>query len=106
MLPDDPGPSGLVITHSYFDRRGYVEEDSGGRASYVEHHRTIGDWVQAWVDAGLVLDRLVEPEWVDETPSWGAWGPERGAMVPGSLILCGHSADAAPRPLDPPNPVG
>src|SRR5579875_2502279 len=88
---DDPGPGGLVAESSYWDRRPYVEEDETGTATYVEHHRTIGDRVADLVDAGLVVDRLVEPEWPaghDET--WGQWSPLRGRVIPGTLILASH----------------
>ena len=56
---------------------------------YVEHHRTVGDWVRAVIGAGLVLEDLVEPEWTPgRTQDWGQWSPARGALVPGTLILC------------------
>ena len=56
--------------------------------TYVEHHRTVGDWVDLVVDAGLVLDRLVEPEWkAGNDSTWGGWSPLRGAIIPGTLIL-------------------
>jgi SAM-dependent methyltransferase len=87
-FPDSPDPEDLQVTSSYFDRRPYVETDSSGRTVYVEHHRTVGDWVRAVVGAGLVLEDLVEPEWTPgRTQSWGQWSPERGALVPGTLIL-------------------
>src|SRR5438270_10102032 len=54
---DDPGPAGLVVEPSYFDRRAYVEQDDDGTATYGEHHRTIGDRVRAILAAGLFLDR-------------------------------------------------
>ena len=55
---------------------------------YVEHHRTVGDWVRAVVGAGLVLDDLIEPEWTPgRTQTWGQWSPERGALMPGTLVL-------------------
>jgi SAM-dependent methyltransferase len=88
-LPDDPGPDGLVVRMSYFDRTPYVEQDSEGRAVYVEHHRTLGDRVRELAGAGFVLEDLVEPEWPeghDET--WGGWSPLRGALVPGTAIFC------------------
>src|SRR5664279_4381279 len=44
-MPDDPTAEGLVVTMSYFDRTPYVEQDEAGAPSYVEHHRTLGDWV-------------------------------------------------------------
>src|SRR4051812_1441492 len=69
-------------------RRPYVETDGRGRTVYVEHHRTIGDWVRAVVGAGLVLRDLIEPEWTPgRTETWGQWSPERGALMPGTLIL-------------------
>jgi SAM-dependent methyltransferase len=88
-LPDDPGPDGLVVRMSYFDRTPYVEQDAAGRALYVEHHRTLGDRVRELAAAGFVLEDLVEPEWPeghDET--WGGWSPLRGALVPGTAIFC------------------
>ncbi|UOY02828.1 class I SAM-dependent methyltransferase [Blastococcus sp. PRF04-17] len=87
-FPDSPDPADLRVTSSYFDRRPYVETDDAGRATYAEHHRTVGDWVRAVVGAGLVLEDLVEPEWTPgRTQEWGQWSPERGALVPGTLIL-------------------
>ncbi len=43
MFSDDPGPDGLTVTQSYFDRTPYVEVDAAGVPTYVEHHRTLGD---------------------------------------------------------------
>ncbi len=86
-MPDDPGPEGLRVTSSYWDRTPYVEEDELGRARYVEHHRTLGDWVRLLHGAGFVLRDLVEPEWPDgHDRVWGGWGPVRGALVPGTAI--------------------
>jgi SAM-dependent methyltransferase len=88
-FPDSPDPEDLRIASSYFDRTPYVEVDGAGRTVYAEHHRTVGDWVRAVVGAGLVLEDLVEPEWTPgRTQTWGQWSPERGALVPGTLILC------------------
>jgi SAM-dependent methyltransferase len=91
-FPDSPDPDDLHVTSSYFDRQPYVETDGTGRTVYVEHHRTVGDWVRAVVGAGLVLEDLVEPEWTPgRTQTWGQWSPERGALVPGTLILVGRA---------------
>jgi SAM-dependent methyltransferase len=87
-FPDSPDPEDLRIVSSYFDRTPYVETDAAGRTVYVEHHRTVGDWVRAVVGAGLVLEDLLEPEWTPgRTQNWGQWSPERGALVPGTLIV-------------------
>jgi SAM-dependent methyltransferase len=91
MFPDDPGPRGLTVTQSYFDRSPYVEVDEHGIPSYVEHHRTLGDRIRDIVAAGLVLDDLVEPEWPEElTETWGQWSPLRGALFPGTAIFRCH----------------
>jgi SAM-dependent methyltransferase len=88
IFPDDPGPNGLRVTGSYFDRTPYVEVDVDGRATYVEHHRTLGDFVRALTGAGLTLLDLVEPEWPDGlTREWGQWSPLRGALFPGTAIF-------------------
>jgi SAM-dependent methyltransferase len=87
-FPDDPGPAGLTVRQSYFDRTPYVEENSHGYAVYVEHHRTLGDRIRELVAAGLVLEDLVEPEWPEgRTQEWGQWSPLRGGLVPGTAIF-------------------
>jgi len=87
-LPDDPGPGGLTISSSYFDRTPYVESDADGRATYVEHHRTFGDRVREIVAAGFTLTDVVEPEWQeDNLRTWGGWSPLRGRLMPGTAIF-------------------
>lgn len=87
-MPDDPGEDGLRVTSSYFDRTPYVEQDEAGAATYVEHHRTIGDWVRILNGAGFRLTDLVEPEWpAGHDEVWGGWGPVRGALIPGTAIF-------------------
>ncbi|MCO7194064.1 MULTISPECIES: class I SAM-dependent methyltransferase [Pseudonocardia] len=91
VFPDDPGEQGLTVVQSYFDRTPYLEVDGDGRATYVEHHRTLGDRVRDVVAAGLVLDDLVEPEWPEgHERVWGQWSPLRGALFPGTAILVTH----------------
>ena len=91
---DDPGPDGLVATHSYFDRRPYVEFDAEGRPTYVEHHRTLGDRIREIVAAGFVLRDLIEPEWPEgEDHSWGQWSALRGSLFPGTAIFVCHKPD-------------
>ncbi|MFT4087556.1 MAG: class I SAM-dependent methyltransferase [Gordonia sp. (in: high G+C Gram-positive bacteria)] len=97
MFLDDPGPEGLVVRMSYFDRTPYSEADADGAISYVEHHRTMGDRVREIVAAGLVLDDVVEPEWPDDLDAeWGQWSPLRGSYFPGTAIFCCHKPAALP----------
>jgi len=87
IFPDDPGPDGLVAGTPYFDRTPYVEFDSHGTPTYVEHHRTLGDRVRELTAAGFRLTDLIEPEWpAGLTDEWGQWSPLRGAILPGTAI--------------------
>lgn len=88
---DDPAQAGLTAVRPYFDRTPYAELDGEGKVTYVEHHRTVGDWVGVMVGAGLVVDQLVEPTWNPENQqTWGGWSPLRGSLFPGTLILAAH----------------
>jgi SAM-dependent methyltransferase len=90
-FPDDPGPRGLTVGFSYFDRTPYVEKAPDGRLTYAEHHRTVGDWVRLLVAAGFVLDDVVEPEWPDELErDWGGWSRLRGQQIPGTAVFVTH----------------
>ena len=95
MFSDDPGPDGLVVRQSYFDRMPYVEVDGHGAATYVEHHRTLGDRVRDIVAAGPVLGGLVEPGGPGgKGTGWGPWWRLPGGAVPRR------------RPVPPPSPAG
>ncbi|HEY9251917.1 MAG TPA: class I SAM-dependent methyltransferase [Nocardioides sp.] len=89
MFPDDPGPEGLIAAQSYWDRTPYVEvDDETGKVSYVEHHRTLGDWVSLLAGAGFRITDLVEPEWPeDHERVWGGWSRTRGLLTPGTAIF-------------------
>ncbi|MCW2604588.1 MAG: Methyltransferase type 11 [Pseudonocardiales bacterium] len=95
-FPDDPGPDGLIASMPYFDRTPYVEFDDAGAATYVEHHRTLGDRVREIVGAGLALIDVIEPEWPPSlTQAWGQWSPLRGAVIPGTTIfICSKPGQA------------
>jgi hypothetical protein len=93
IFPDDPGPDGLRVITSYFDRTPYVEVDAEGKATYVEHHRTLGDYVRGLTGSGFVLEDMIEPEWPEEqTREWGQWSPLRGQLFPGTVIFCCRKA--------------
>lgn len=88
VFPDDPGPAGLVVEQSYFDRTPYVEITDEGAVTYVEHHRTLGDRVREIVGAGFHLLDVVEPEWpAGHDRQWGQWSPLRGQLFPGTAIF-------------------
>jgi ubiquinone/menaquinone biosynthesis C-methylase UbiE len=88
-LPDDPGPAGLTVSESYFDRRPYVEVAADARAVYAEHHRTMSDRVREILGAGMWLSDLIEPEWPEgHERTWGGWSPLRGRLIPGTAIFC------------------
>lgn len=88
-FPDDPGPAGLQVGMSYFDRTPYVEAAPDGVVTYVEHHRTLGDRVRELTAAGFVLTDLVEPPWPPgHDRTWGGWSPERGRLLPGTAVFC------------------
>ncbi|MDT7550715.1 MAG: hypothetical protein QOE84_3109 [Actinomycetota bacterium] len=92
-FPDDPGQRGLTVRQSYFDRTPYVEVDDSGTATYVEHHRTLGDRVRELVAAGLSLVDLIEPEWpAGHDQEWGQWSPLRGRLMPGTAIFVAQKA--------------
>jgi SAM-dependent methyltransferase len=92
MFPDDPDEAGLTATQSYWDRTPYVEvDDASGVVSYVEHHRTLGDWVRLLANTGFTLADLVEPEWPeDHDRVWGGWSRTRGLLTPGTAIFVAH----------------
>ena len=95
MFPDDPSEEGLVASQSYWDRTPYVEVDPDtGTVSYVEHHRTLGDWVTLLAGAGFTITDLLEPEWpAGHDRLWGGWSAVRGKYTPGTAIF---GADLSP----------
>ncbi len=99
MFPDDPEEGGLVATQSYWDRTPYVEvDDDTGEVSYVEHHRTLGDWVAVLARHHFAIVALLEPPWPEgHDRVWGGWSRTRGLLTPGTAVI---AAD-----LRPPTPA-
>jgi len=89
MFPDDPTEEGLVAAQSYWDRTPYVEvDDDTGVTTYVEHHRTLGDWVALLAGHGFRITHLAEPEWPQgHERVWGGWSRTRGLLTPGTAIF-------------------
>ena len=64
-----------------------------GVVAYVEHHRTLGDWVRVLARHRFALVDLVEPEWpADHDRVWGGWSRTRGLLTPGTAIFVAHLA--------------
>jgi len=97
MFQDDPGEGGLLANQSYWDRTPYVEvDDETGETSYVEHHRTLGDWVRALAGHGYRIVDLVEPEWpADHDRVGGGWSRTRGRLTPGTALYVADLTDQA-----------
>lgn len=100
VFPDDPGPEGLTASQPYWDRRPYVEVDPDTDAvAYVEHHRTLGDWVRLLAGHGFVLEDLIEPEWPEgHERIWGGWSPLRGRITPGTALFVANLPEAPQAP--------
>jgi SAM-dependent methyltransferase len=88
-FPDDPSEAGLTAATSYWDRTPYVEvDDETGLVSYVEHHRTLGDWVALLAGTGFRIVTLLEPEWPEQHDRvWGGWSRVRGRLTPGTAVF-------------------
>jgi hypothetical protein len=69
-------------------RRLETRDADSGRVAYVEHHRTLGDWVSLLAGHGFRLVRLLEPEWPAEHDRvWGGWSRTRGRLTPGTAVF-------------------
>jgi ubiquinone/menaquinone biosynthesis C-methylase UbiE len=75
----------LRFVRSYFDRKPFVEK---GKDPTYEFKRTYGDWVRAFVRAGLILEDLIEPQTPERGTHWDwpqyRW--QRTHLVPGTCI--------------------
>lgn len=105
VFVDDPGPAGLLAQVPYFQR---VYEEFGEdnpvpptddatlnaqARTYAEYHHTVGDWVRAHAQAGLLLEDVIEPEWQPGTPAWGQWSELRGSVFPGTAIFVSRAPE-------------
>ncbi|MDR1294407.1 MAG: class I SAM-dependent methyltransferase [Bifidobacteriaceae bacterium] len=94
-FPDDPSvqASALTVVRSYFDPTPYAEREAS-RLVYAEFPHTVADHINSLTGAGFTIDHVAEPQPVpSEALRWGAWSPERGAHIPGTLIVSTHFPD-------------
>lgn len=87
VFPDSPYADDLTVIRPYGREIAYVENDSRG-TDYAEFPHTIADHVNALAGTGFRIQSMLEPGWpAGNESTWGAWGPDRGAMLPGTLIV-------------------
>ncbi len=85
--PTTPTRPGLTATQSYWDRTPYVEvDDETGVVSYVEHHRTLSDWVERARRPRLRRSPTCSSRSgrEDHDRVWGGWSRTRGRLTPGT----------------------
>jgi ubiquinone/menaquinone biosynthesis C-methylase UbiE len=88
-FPDDPAVDtyALTVQRSYFSPTPYTERETG-HLIYAEFPHTLAEHINALAEAGFAIERAWEPKPVPGSAlRWGAWSPERGALIPGTLIL-------------------
>jgi SAM-dependent methyltransferase len=88
---DDAGEESLQPMRSYF-LRGPMEWQCGPGGEWMRSfHRTVGDWVSLLNDAGLQVERILEPEPVlsaEELASWAeSYDLEAARLVPQTIIF-------------------
>lgn len=82
------------LTRSYHATgKSVVGAETG--CAFASDHRTISDLVNLQTQAGLVLDRLLEPDSRQRysvDPWYGLWDntPQRLALIPGTIIFRSH----------------
>lgn len=87
VFPDSPYADDLSVIRPYGRREAYVEGRSSA-ADYAEFPHTIADHMNGLVRAGFEITDVLEPGWpASNKETWGAWGPDRGALLPGTLIV-------------------
>ncbi len=88
---DESGDDGLQAVRSYFTR-GVVDWQFESSGEWMRsYHRTIGDWVALLHDAGLQVERILEPEPVlsaEEETSWSeSYDLETAKLIPQTIIF-------------------
>jgi len=85
------GEEKVYFAESYF-RRGRMDWEwehgpDGERIPFHSYHRAVGDFLNLLVDAGFVVERLLEPEPTNEHDPWGAIADyARHSLIPATII--------------------
>lgn len=84
-------PETLRLHRSYFETGKLVEGEETGCA-FANVHRTVSDYFNLLIEAGFVVERMLEPDSRQHYPSdpwYGLWGntPERLRLFPATLIF-------------------
>jgi 2-polyprenyl-3-methyl-5-hydroxy-6-metoxy-1,4-benzoquinol methylase len=84
-------PETLRLHRSYFETGKTVEGEETGCA-FASVHRTVSDYFNLLVEAGFVVERVVEPDSrrrYPYDPWYGLWGntPERLRLFPATIIF-------------------
>ena len=88
MFPDSPYKADMTVTTSYFASEPYIERDRSGQLAYTEFPHPFAEHMNALAEAGFAVEEVIEPRWPEgRKVVWGAWGPERSAYIPGTLIV-------------------
>lgn len=92
VFPDSPHVEDLSVVRGYGRADAYVESDDES-IDYAEFSHTFADYVNALKDTGFSIETVLEPLWKPgHDTTWSSWGPERGALIPGSLIISARLA--------------
>lgn len=87
VFPDSPYRDDLTVVRPYGKKEAYVESSSG-KTEYAEFPHTVADHMNGLSQSGFLVAEILEPGWpAGNSETWGAWGPDRGAMLPGTLIV-------------------
>ena len=81
----------MAATRSYFDTGPHIEGEETGCA-FASVHRTVSDYFNLLVDAGFLVERMLEPDSRRRyacDPWFGLWGLTAAylAKVPGTIIF-------------------
>lgn len=92
----------FVIDRSYHDEASYISPRWADGKPTVFHPRKISTYVNAVIEAGLVIEKLIEPTNDPEQATTGTTSPEqwyslpRAQLMPTTMILKARKPTATP----------